>query len=113
MTKGAVTASQRKPATKVVIFQCPCGTRPTSRSPRRPLPQNARPLPAETTRPAQLQPPAPANPQNMVWPSLIPPSAMHQESLIQPRLRILYDSTNLKSALGAVGNHLLKVLPDF
>jgi len=25
---------------------------------------------------------------------------MHQESLIQPRLRIPYDSTNLKSALG-------------
>jgi hypothetical protein len=34
MTNGAVTAPQRSPATKVVIFQCPCGTRPTSRLPR-------------------------------------------------------------------------------
>jgi hypothetical protein len=37
MTKGAVTAPQRKAATNVVIFQWPCGTRPTS------LPRCARP----------------------------------------------------------------------
>jgi len=39
MTKGAVTASTRNPATKVVVFQCPCGTRPISREPRRQRPR--------------------------------------------------------------------------
>ena len=34
MTKGALTPSQRNPATKVVIFQWPCGIRPTTRQPR-------------------------------------------------------------------------------
>lgn len=38
-TKGAVIPLWRRAATKVIVFQCPCGTRPTSRSPRgqRPL----------------------------------------------------------------------------
>jgi hypothetical protein len=38
-TKGAVIPLCRRAATKVIVFQCPCGTRPTSRSPRgqRPL----------------------------------------------------------------------------
>src|ERR1035437_4076498 len=38
-TKGAVIPLWRRAATKVMVFQCPCGTRPTSRSPRgqRPL----------------------------------------------------------------------------
>jgi len=38
-TKGAVTLSWRRAATKVMVFQWPCGTRPTSRSPHglRPL----------------------------------------------------------------------------
>ncbi len=39
MTKGAVIASQRSPATKVVIFQWACGTRPTSRALRRARPR--------------------------------------------------------------------------
>jgi hypothetical protein len=26
MTKGATIPAERKPATKVVVFQCPCGT---------------------------------------------------------------------------------------
>src|SRR5262245_37742909 len=34
MTQGAVSALERRPATKVVVFQCPCGTRPIRRSPR-------------------------------------------------------------------------------
>src|SRR6266404_9707978 len=34
MTHGAVSAVERRPATKVVVFQWPCGTLPTSRSPR-------------------------------------------------------------------------------
>src|SRR6266542_1038909 len=34
MTKGAVIASWRNPATKVIVFQCPHGTRPTTRWPR-------------------------------------------------------------------------------
>src|ERR1700693_2618499 len=34
MTHGAVRAVERRPATKVVVFQCPCGILPTSRSPR-------------------------------------------------------------------------------
>src|SRR5438105_4731960 len=34
MTKGAVIASWRKPATKVIVFQWPQGTRPTTRRPR-------------------------------------------------------------------------------
>src|SRR5229473_2578359 len=34
MTKGAVIASCRKPATKVIVFQWPQGTRPTTRRPR-------------------------------------------------------------------------------
>ena len=39
ITKGATMPSWRKPATKVIVFQCPCGTDATSRSPRgqRPL----------------------------------------------------------------------------
>jgi hypothetical protein len=38
-TKGAVIPLWRRAATKVMVFQCPCGTRPTSRSLRgqRPL----------------------------------------------------------------------------
>src|ERR1700692_1468174 len=38
-TKGAVSPLWRRAATNVIVFQCPCGTRPTSRSPRgqRPL----------------------------------------------------------------------------
>jgi hypothetical protein len=39
MTKGAVISPQRNPATKVVIFQWPCGTRPVSRVPRRERPR--------------------------------------------------------------------------
>src|SRR5258708_22190624 len=37
--KGAVIQLWRRAATKVIVFQCPCGTRPTNRSPRgqRPL----------------------------------------------------------------------------
>src|SRR5512144_86421 len=38
MTKGAVIRSCRRPATKVVVFQWPCGTALTSR-----LPRSARP----------------------------------------------------------------------
>src|SRR6516164_2947444 len=34
-TNGATIPSWRKPATKVIVFQCPCGTDATSRSPRR------------------------------------------------------------------------------
>src|SRR6516225_4178697 len=34
MTQGAVSALERRPATNVVVFQWPCGTLPTSRSPR-------------------------------------------------------------------------------
>src|SRR5579863_2252772 len=34
MTKGAVIASWRKPARNVIVFQCPHGTRPTTRLPR-------------------------------------------------------------------------------
>src|ERR1700758_2879597 len=34
MTHGAVSAVERRAATKVVVFQCPCGTLPISRSPR-------------------------------------------------------------------------------
>src|SRR2546421_8674386 len=34
MTKGAVIASWRNPATKVIVFQWPHGTRPTTRWPR-------------------------------------------------------------------------------
>jgi hypothetical protein len=34
MTHGAVRAVERKPATKVVVFQWPCGILPTNRSPR-------------------------------------------------------------------------------
>ena len=39
ITKGATIPSWRKPATKVIVFQCPCGTDATNRSPRgqRPL----------------------------------------------------------------------------
>ena len=39
ITKGATMPSCRKPARKVIVFQCPCGTDATSRSPRaqRPL----------------------------------------------------------------------------
>src|SRR2546427_1893317 len=39
ITHGAVIPFRRRPATKVRVFQCPCGTQPTSRSPRghRPL----------------------------------------------------------------------------
>src|SRR2546429_469434 len=104
MTKGAVTALQRKPATKVVIFQCPCGTRPTSRSPRRPRPppphpaltpptpaapcppptrpspQPPPPPPPEPPPPPPPHPPPPANPKNMFWPSLPPPSAIHKKT---------------------------------
>src|SRR5262245_59834456 len=39
-TKGAVMQSCRKPATKVVTFQWPCGTLATSRCPRRQRPRN-------------------------------------------------------------------------
>src|SRR5580692_6583466 len=35
MTKGAVSAPQRKPATKVCVFQCPKGALETSRRPLR------------------------------------------------------------------------------
>src|SRR6266436_7231590 len=35
ITHGAVIPFRRRPATKVRVFQCPCGTQPTSRSPRR------------------------------------------------------------------------------
>ena len=38
ITKGATMPLWRKPATKVVVFQCPCGTDATSRSPRRQRP---------------------------------------------------------------------------
>ena len=41
MTKGAVTRSTRRPATNVVVFQCPCGTRPIKREPRRAAPAPA------------------------------------------------------------------------
>src|SRR5262249_36835366 len=34
MTHGAVSAEERRPATKVVVFQWPWGILPTSRSPR-------------------------------------------------------------------------------
>src|SRR5262244_2498300 len=34
ITHGAVIPFRRRPATKVRVFQCPCGTQPTSRSPR-------------------------------------------------------------------------------
>src|SRR5271169_118182 len=37
-TNGATIPSWRKPATKVIVFQCPCGTDATSRSPRRQRP---------------------------------------------------------------------------
>src|SRR6476646_7562562 len=39
ITKGATIPSWRNPATKVIVFQCPCGTDATNRSPRgqRPL----------------------------------------------------------------------------
>src|SRR5262245_57748323 len=39
ITKGATMPSWRKPATKVIVFQCPCGTDSINRSPRgqRPL----------------------------------------------------------------------------
>src|SRR5499425_2125636 len=39
ITKGATIPSWRKPATKVIVSQCPCGTDATNRSPRgqRPL----------------------------------------------------------------------------
>jgi Transposase len=39
MTNGAVIPSQCKPARKVMIFQCPCGTGATSRNPRAARPQ--------------------------------------------------------------------------
>ena len=35
MTNGATIPTQRRAATKVVVFQCPCGTRPIRRVPRR------------------------------------------------------------------------------
>jgi hypothetical protein len=34
ITKGAITLSWRRPATKVIVFQRPSGTRPINRSPR-------------------------------------------------------------------------------
>src|SRR5271166_5869331 len=37
-TNGAIIPSWRKPATKVIVFQCPCGTDATSRSPRKQRP---------------------------------------------------------------------------
>src|SRR5947199_5104884 len=39
ITHGAVLRVRRRPATKVRVFQCPCGTQPTGRAPRghRPL----------------------------------------------------------------------------
>jgi hypothetical protein len=37
-THGAVIPLRRRPATKVIVFQCPYGTWPTSRSPRRQRP---------------------------------------------------------------------------
>src|ERR1700730_2469545 len=40
MTKGAVIASWRKPARKVIVFQWPHGTRPTTRWPRLARPRN-------------------------------------------------------------------------
>src|SRR5215472_10616628 len=39
MTKGAVTPLTRRPATRVVVFQGPCGTRPINRAPRRQRPR--------------------------------------------------------------------------
>src|ERR1700730_4030614 len=38
ITNGATIPSWRKPATKVIVFQCPCGTDATNRSPRRQRP---------------------------------------------------------------------------
>jgi hypothetical protein len=38
ITKGATIPSWRKPATKVIVFQCPCGTDATNRSPRKQRP---------------------------------------------------------------------------
>src|ERR1700730_7990325 len=38
ITKGVTIPSWRKPATKVIVFQCPCGTDATSRSPRKQRP---------------------------------------------------------------------------
>ena len=35
ITRGATIPSSRRPATKVMVFQCPCGTYPTNRWPRR------------------------------------------------------------------------------
>jgi hypothetical protein len=40
ITRGATIPSWRKPATKVVVFQCPCGTEATNRSPRGQRPLN-------------------------------------------------------------------------
>jgi hypothetical protein len=40
ITKGATIPSWRKPATRVIVFQCPCGTDPTNRSPRRQRPRS-------------------------------------------------------------------------
>src|SRR5271157_135441 len=37
-TNGAIIPSWRKPATKVIVFQCRCGTDATSRSPRKQRP---------------------------------------------------------------------------
>ena len=42
MTKGAVMRSCRRPATKVVVFQWPCGTALTSRLPRSARPRRPR-----------------------------------------------------------------------
>jgi hypothetical protein len=37
-TNGAMTPLSRRPATKVVVSQCPCGTASTTRCPRGALP---------------------------------------------------------------------------
>src|ERR1700704_2709499 len=42
MTNGAVIALWRKPATKVIVFQWPHGTRPTTRRPRFARPRSPR-----------------------------------------------------------------------
>src|SRR3954469_23044895 len=38
-TKGAMIPLARRPATKVVVFQCPCGAASTKRWPLRPQPE--------------------------------------------------------------------------
>src|SRR3954447_23595183 len=38
MTKGATIPAERRPATNVVVFQCPCGTLMRNRWPRGALP---------------------------------------------------------------------------